>query len=222
MRRSFVWVLAVIAASALSMTCDNSLDCDDCGGFRRPPGPDPPLKNLTQPEDVLVNVEAAYNKRRIDWYNGALDQNFTFFLSTGDVNNGLPASWNRADEVDINTGLFDPNNTTLPCQSVFMDIRTEDGFSWIEVTPESAPAETWYQATLFYDFKFEISPNTYIPLTGVKAVFTVRDAGKFGEYDHHWQLVEMRDLGDATMASERMSSAATEGTTWGQVKSLYR
>jgi hypothetical protein len=220
MKRSFLWMLAVIAASALSMTCYNTVDCDDCGGFIRPPAQTP--KDLTDKSHVLTNVELAYNKRRIDWYQKVLDQNFTFFIWTGDVNGGPSTIWNRADEVDINTKLFDQNNTELPCQSIFMDIRTEDGLSWIEVTPESAPTETWYQTTLFYDFKFEISPNTYIPLTGAKAVFTVRDAGTFGEYDHHWQLVEMSDLGDATMASTRMSAASTEPTTWGKVKSLYR
>ena len=215
-------LLAIIVVVGLVIACDETEECHECGcpgvicdDFRL-------IKDLTRREDVLWNIENAYNKRRIDWYNGVLDQNFTFFLSTGDVNGGLPASWSRAVEVDINTSLFDKNNTTLPCQSIFMDIRAEDGVSWIEFIPESAPTETWYQTTLYYDFKFEISPNTYIPLTGVQAVFTVRDAGKFGNYDHHWQLVEMRDLGDATMASARMSAAATEPTTWGKVKSLYR
>lgn len=160
------------------------------------PKPVQNIQDLTQREHVFNNIEVAYNKRNINYYQGVLDPNFTFFLSTGDVNNGLPVSWNRPDEIDVNTKLFDQNNTTLPCQSIYMDIRTEDGISWIEVIPESAPTETWYQTTLYYDFKFEISPNTYIPLTGAKAVFTVRDAGPYGEYAHHWQLVEFRDLGD--------------------------
>jgi len=161
-----------------------------------PPPPQQNLKDLTHREDVFNNIEVAYNKRNINYYNGLLDANFAFFLSTGDVNNGLPVSWNRADEIDVNTKLFDANNTVLPCQSIRMDIRAEDGISWVEIVPESAPTETWYQTTLYYDFKFEISPNTYIPLTGAKAVFTVRDAGPYQQYAHHWQLVEFRDLGD--------------------------
>lgn len=161
-----------------------------------PPPPQQKLEDLNEREDVFNNIEVAYNKRRIDYYNGLLDANFTFFLSTGDVNDGLPVSWNRADEIDVNTKLFDPNNTVHPCQSTFMDIGDEKGISWIEIIPESAPTETWYQTTLYYDFKFEISPNTYIPITGAKAVFTVRDAGPYGEHAHHWQLVEFRDLGD--------------------------
>ena len=111
---------------------------------------------------------------------------------------GLPDSWDRTVEIEVNTLLFDkePPAPAPKCQSTFMDIRLEDGISWIAINPESAPTETWYQTTLYYDFKFEISPNTYIPITGARAVFTVRDVGKFEDKDHHWQLVEFRDLGD--------------------------
>lgn len=216
-------LLAIIVVVGIIVACDETKECFECGC----PGvicDDFPrlIKDLTHREDVFNNIEVAYNKRRIDYYRGVLDQNFTFFLSTGDVNNGLPVSWNRPDEIDVNTKLFDQNNTELPCQSIFMDIWAEDGVSWIEISPESAPTETWYQTTLNYDFKFEISPNTYIPLTGAEAVFTVRDAGKFGQYDHHWQLVEMRDLGSDAAVSTLATVAATEPSTWGQVKALYR
>ncbi len=149
---------------------------------------------------MLDNIEAAYNSRRIDWYNGVLDANFTFFPSAIDVNSGLPESWNRADEIDMHTKLFDKNYTALPCQSIFMDIRAEDGITWTESHPAEAPEETWYSATLYYDFKFEISPNTYLPKPGSEAVFTVRDAGKFGKFDHHWQLVGFIDLGGSSRA----------------------
>src|SRR5712675_669014 len=47
--------------------------------------PTPQLKDLTQPEHVMLNMELAYNNRKIQWYDGVLDQNFTFFLSPGHV-----------------------------------------------------------------------------------------------------------------------------------------
>lgn len=191
--------------------------CGDDGTEPVPP-PTSSLKNLTQREDVMLNMELAYNKRRIDYYQGVLDQNFTFFLSTGDVNNGLPVSWNRADEIDIHAKMFDANNTSMPVQSIFMDIRT-DGVNWIESDSPVNPGEKWYTTTLYYDFKFEISPNTYIPLTGAKATFTVRDAGVYGTYSHHWQLVELHDLGDS---SYKARSGATKPTTLGSVKALFR
>jgi hypothetical protein len=190
-----------------------------CGDDGTEPGPLPPssLKNLTQREDVILNFESAYNQRRVDWYEGILDASFTFFLSTGDVNNGLPASWNRADEVAIHIKMFDSNGFSMPVQSIFMDIRTEDGVSWIESDSPSNPGEKWYTATLYYDYKFEIDPNTYIPLTGAKVTLIVRDAGAHGKYAHHWQLVELHDLGDTLFAA-----GSGESSTLGAVKALFR
>jgi hypothetical protein len=173
---------------------------------------------LTTREDVLVSIENAYNKRRVDWLDSSIDENFIFYLAPGDVVGSMPDSWGRVDEVDLSVHLFDKNYTALPCQSIFMDIKSEDGLSWVEVIPESAPTETWYQTTLFYNFRFDISPNTFIPNTGSKAVFTVRNAGT--TEDPHWQLVEMRDLGGAPIMNA--TAAATEPTTWGGVKVMYR
>ena len=211
MKKLCLLLLATLVASISA--------CGDDG--TKPVNESPPvLRNLTAREDVLFNIESAYNKRRIDWYAGVLDADFTFFLSTGDVNNGLPASWDRAEEIAIHTNLFDKNYTTLPCQSIFMDVRTEDGISWVESDSPSNPGEKWYTTTLYYDFKFEISPNTYIPLTGAKASFAVRDAGPSGSYAHHWQLVEMHDHGDELAMAK--NSSTTEPNTLGQIKGLYR
>lgn len=180
----------------LALTVTGVTSCIFDPDTKTPPVvPDNPIKDLTHKEDVIYNMETAYNTRRIDVYDGVLDDNFTFFLSPGDVGGGLPEQWDRTVEKDVNQKLFDKNNTTLPCQSIFMDIRAEEGVSWTQFNPASAPSETWYSTTLFYDFKIQIDPNTYIPLPGAKAVFTVRDAGPHGKYAHHWQLVEFRDLG---------------------------
>lgn len=176
--------------------------------------------NLSQREYVLRDIEAAYNERRPDWYNALLDPNFTFFLSTDDVTNGLPAQWDRATEVLIHSRLLDRNYASLPADSVYLDIETEPlNYIWIAINPASAPNETWYQTTLYYSFRIEIVPNIYMPLPGSKAVFTVRDAGPFNGDPHHWQLVEMRDLGGANLLA---SAGLTEASTWGQVKALYR
>lgn len=204
------WALLVLLATTGVIACGGDNPADPA-----PVVPQVPI--WTDPEDVLHNIELAYNKRRIDWYNAVLDENFTFFLAPGDVGGNVPDSWNRADEIGLNQKLFDVNYTTLPCQSIFMDIRTEDGETWTEIIPESAPNEIWYSATLYYDFKFEISPNTYIPNPGSKATFIVRNAGTADA--PHWQLVEMKDLGGSSLMS---SAAGTEPVTWGSVKVMYR
>jgi hypothetical protein len=170
--------------------------------------------NLAVKDHVLKNIEDAYNQRRIDLYDALLDPSFTFFF--GDQNFD---QWDRTTEKDVNTKLLDVNYAPLPAQSISLDIVTGNKVTWTEITPASAPSERWFQATLFYDFDIEIAPNTYIPEPGSKAVFTIRDTGPDDEYAHHWQLVEMRDLGGL---SRQALSAASEVSSWAKVKGLYR
>ena len=72
-----------------------------------------------------------------------------------------------------------------------MDLSWEDGVQWLE---QVSGTETWYYTTVFYHFTIKIGDTTYIPNTGAKAQFTVRNAAAPGEKEH-WQLVEFRDLG---------------------------
>ena len=203
-------IVLMIAASAFIACKGDSptavTPCTNCGG-------DP----LAKREGVLTQLEYTYNKRNISRLDTILDQNFTFFLAPADVVGNVD-SWNRLDEIDLSTRLFDKNYATLPCQSIYMDIKVENGVSWLEVIPASAPDETWYQTTLFYNFRFDISPNTFIPNTGSKAVFTVRNAGTAEK--PHYQLVEMSDLGGAPLMNAT-AATATEPTTWGGVKLMY-
>jgi len=136
----------------------------------------------------------AYNGRNINRYQQILDANFTFFLSTGDVNNGLPAQWGQAEEIDYNRKMFDKSYTgPNACKSIVMDVRIEDGIQWQSIVQESG--ETWYTCTVNYDFRIDVVPDkTFINNPGAKAQYTVRNAGT--DAKPHWQLVEMRDLGD--------------------------
>ena len=160
------------------------------------PAPTPPVvkppvqsfKPLTEKENVLNNMEVAYNKRRPDKYNELLDDAFTFFYTAGDVGGGeVPVQWNRPVEVTTTEGLL------ADADKIDMDIRTENGLTWVEVTPENTPDERWYTTTLYYEFTIDIGETTYIPESGAKAQFTVRNAGTTDAPD--WRLVEFRDLG---------------------------
>lgn len=205
------WVLIVLLLATSGVMA--------CGGEDDPVAPQTlPIDALAKREGVLTQIEYAYNKRRITTYDKVLDANFTFYLAPGDVVGSMPDSWSRVDELDLNTKLFDKNYATLPCQSIYMDIKVEDGLTWVEIIPSSAPTETWYQTTVFYNFRFDISPNTFIPNTGSKATFTVRNAGT--DEKPHWQLVEMSDLGGSPFMNAT-AAAATEPTTWGGVKLMY-
>ncbi|MDH4038545.1 MAG: hypothetical protein OEX18_13785 [Candidatus Krumholzibacteria bacterium] len=194
-KRSSV-LCAFVVLAALTSSCIFDPKKDD----GPPPPPTGDYKDLTNRSDVLFNLQKSYNDRNMTEYERILDDNFTFFLSDGDVNGGLPVQWGRRDELDANTNLFSrtvPPGATWPlCTSIQMDVQFEAGLQWVEVIPDAAPDETWYTTTCFYDFQIEVEPDTkYIPYPGAKAQFTVRNAGT--DSNPRWQLVEWRDLGGA-------------------------
>ena len=156
-----------------------------------PPTPPKPVQkeeNLTERWHVLNNIEVAYNKRRSDIYSKLLDVDFTFFYTEGDVGGGgVPVQWGRDVEDPATAGLLGD------ADKVDMDIKWEDGLSWVKVIPASAPAEEWFTTTVFYDFTIDIGETTYVPDAGSKAQFTVRNDGT--AETPKWQLVEFRDLG---------------------------
>jgi hypothetical protein len=209
----------VVLAMTVGIACESTTD------------PPPPTvqawPSLSAREDVLGTIQRAYNERNSDRYESILDPGFTFFLTDGDVNNGLPAQWDRGIETALTQNLFSKTQVgSLPLvKSIIMDVQFENGVTWVEVpNPPAAPAETWYTTTAYYNFQIKVQQPgysediTYLPDPNAKAQFTVRNAGT--EQSPKWQLVEMRDLGAGILAALR--SVETEQTTWGKVKSLYR
>jgi hypothetical protein len=197
-----IWLVAVLVTAAATW-----LACDD-GSPTPPPPKQSTLKNLTEKSHVLDNIEYAYNNLRTDVYDALLDDNFTFFYTDA----GTPVQWGRAEEVVTTSGIF--SQASL----VDLDIHSEDGVVWTEMHP--TPDETWYYTTVIYEFTIKIADTTYIPLPGSRAQFFVRDTGPTGSYQHHWQLVEFRDLGSGSMNATMAS--ATQPTSWGSVKAKYR
>jgi hypothetical protein len=202
------------------------VSCGDDDAVRHDPiiPPDP---DLTEKWHVLYSMELAYTRRRLDRYDQLLDDNFTFYLADGDVAGGLPPSWDRAVEMGVNTLLFmkDPPPAPMPrCKSIKMDIKWEDAngnpaVSWVEITSPGLPDETWYTATVFFNFQIDVEPDlTYINNTGAKAQFTVRNAGT--DEMPSWRLVELREIGSGPPALT--TARATEPSTLGQVKAIYR
>lgn len=234
MTRHFLFVALIVVGIAAIVACeDDPIDsgCRGCGcpdGYsaaaRTPPcPPQSGFRNLTTRNAVLNNIEVAYERRRLDKYDELLDPNFMFFLSGADVGGGLPRQWGRADEIMANTNLFSqtPPAEYPRCKRIQMDVQWEQGLAWTEVVPQSAPDETWYATTVYYDFKIDIEPDmTYLNNLGAKAQFTVRNAGT--EDAPHWQLVEMRDLSDDSLGAGLGAAASTEPTTWGSIKAIYR
>lgn len=211
--------LAIAAVAGLMVACSN-----DTTAPVKPKQPTP-LPVIATRNGVLTTIEAAYNARNIDQYTNLLDGEFRFYLTTGDVNNGLPSQWDNAEETLVNSRLFDKNYTgDNRCTSVSLTLQFDPNtIEWNPVVPDNHPDETWYVASVYYQFQFDVVTATdadhqLLSPSGAKAQFTVRNVGTVDK--PQWSLVEMRDLG----AGLRLANAATatEQTTWGKVKSLYR
>ncbi len=179
--------------------------------------------NPTQKWHVLNNIEYAYYTRRPDVYDELLNADFTFYFSPGDVGGGIPASWNRIEELSATSRLFLSHQQTQNppsdpvCRSMRLDLVFDpDDLTWVAIQPAAYPTQTWYTVTVFYAYTFEIEPNTtYIAQNGAKAQFTVRNTGT--EQNPHWELVEFRDLGSAAIRSVQLG----QETTWGGIKAIY-
>jgi hypothetical protein len=200
LKRSSILVV-LVALVALTSSCIFDPKQDTGGG----PPPSDPWPDLSAKEDVLYTLQRAYIERKSDRYESILDQGFNFFLTDGDVNNGLPVQWDRGVERDATRNLFSKTQVRpdLPLvKSISMDVQYETGVVWVEVVnPPAAPDETWYTTTAFYYFEITVAQPggaedlTYLPDPNSKAQFTVRNAGT--DAKPRWQLVEFRDLGAA-------------------------
>ena len=205
--RAFLLLPVVVAAFSLS-----------CGDDTVKPPTDHFVlleKDLSNKSDVLNNIEYAYNRRVISAYDELLDANFTFFYTEGDAGGaGTPVQWGRLDEVTTTSGLL----AAAAAIDLTIDWKDASGHSTVQWVEEPSGTETWYYTTVFYHFTIKIGNTTYIPNAGAKAQFTVRNAGTAEQ--PKWKMVEFRDLGGPSLAALRVS--ATEASSWGKVKALYR
>ncbi len=191
------WLLCGLAVTVLLSSC--LFDPEENKDPGDPPAPPIEEMDLTLKWHVLNNIVYAYQNRNSGptVYDELLDENFTFHFAPGDVGGEIPAQWGRTDELSSTTNLFQSNsgNPQGPvCRSMRLDLEFDpESMTWAEKIPECCPSEVWYSTTVFYSFVFEMEPdNTYIPFTGAKAEFTVRDDDPSAA--EHWVLVEFRDL----------------------------
>jgi len=74
-----------------------------------------------------------------------------------------------------------------------MNVKLEDGVQWVNVIPEDYPSETWYTATVYYEFTIEVDPDMiYLAVPESRAQFTVRNTATAAA--PLYKLVEWRDL----------------------------
>ena len=163
MRNSVEFVLLLICTAALS-SCS-----DDNGRVAALPGQTSEYKSLEQKDDILHNLEIAYNMRNYAEVERMLDGGFVFYFSADDVVNGnvSNSSWRRTEELKATSNMLQlPGGASQQSPS-----RRRSG------TEES----TWGGLKeLFY---FETESN-------VPAVDQIFLDLNYEEGDDHWKLIE--------------------------------
>jgi hypothetical protein len=189
-------VLALIGIVILSF---NSCILDPEKG-KTPPKPSEPYKPLDGERDnVLFNLQKAYNERTSWRYDELLDLDFVFHFSNADIKNGNVSveQWGRIEEIGATKNLFDPNFSkpgVEPASDIDLSLSYAQGDnSWTQKTPEDQvkyPGETWYEKLVTYELTVKSGEKIYNGVA-IEASFVVRWA-TVGD-KHFWRIIAWRD-----------------------------
>jgi hypothetical protein len=163
--------------------------------------PPPQYKCLdtTCPQDnVLINLQSAYNGRNSERYEELLDADFLFYFSAEDVLNGAVEYWGRVEELRATKNLFDPNYShpvRQPAQDIDLSLAYPEGDDqWTQITPEDQvkyAGETWYQKIVTYNLTVQISSEFQYVGLNKQAAFVLREA--LADTQKYWKIVVWRD-----------------------------
>ncbi len=191
--------IAVLAFAAVVLVGLNS--CILSPDKVPPPIKESQYRDLAGPRDnVLWNLQTAYNARNIGEYDKLLDSDFIFYFSNSDVTSSEWTAgeyWDRAHEIGANRNLFDPAYSTPtrePASSIALSLTYAEGDDkWTQITPDPVkyPDEIWYEKIVKYDISVKSGAMTFIG-NQKNASFVVRWAHVEGQGDF-WRIVTWRD-----------------------------
>jgi len=181
----------------------------------------PWYKDLQAKDDVLVNLEMAYDNLNFTEIERLLDENFVFFFSDSDFSGGhTPEQWDRVSEVNATANMFSGFAPPGPAPIIGIDVGLlypPDG--WTEFAPPGFPTETWYQKMVRYNISVDAPPFMFLGFD-IDMMVQIRYADVGGK--SAWRLVGWRDLfGSLAQSSQSLPSAIVEEVSWGRVKALY-
>jgi hypothetical protein len=220
-------------ARSLAVLLIPTIGLSSCSADRVTPPPPPPtspnFKSLKQKDNLLHNLELAYNQRNHEEFRKLLDQSgdFIFFFSPTDVSEGRVKNlrWDVSQELAATQKMFNRSPPPGEPRADRIDLTlfyTEGDGAWDPFAPPSHPGETWYKKPVEYRLFVKVGDVDYTQNKAVIAEFTVRFTEVAG--DSLWQIVTWRDDIGA------VSSTALQGwdravpqdqTTWGYIKVLF-
>lgn len=189
-KRTTFWIIALVVVAGLTTSC--ILDPKDT-----PEEKDQPIvtfKSLQERDDVLFNLELAYNERRILEYDKLLDDAFIFYFDDADYStNKTPVQWDRTTEVNANANMFDQNyQGDLRAITIDLELTYPAGEWTEEPENEVHPGESWYRKIVDYDLVIVTEGGMEYRALKLQAQFTIR----WDDTKKLWQLRMWHDLGE--------------------------
>jgi hypothetical protein len=159
------------------------------------------FRSGTVRNDVVFNLETAYETRNINEYDKLLDEDFIFHFSPADIRDYKVnvKQWDRAAELDATTNLFDrtyspPQGEPVDNISVEFDYKVDEDDDWqpqAPSDPQKYPNETWYKLQVDYFLNISAGATLYTSGNSIRAEFTIRPVTVDGK--QIWRIVSWRD-----------------------------
>jgi len=189
-------------------------------------GPDipagPEFRDRTSPENVLYNLELAYEEMDLDEYLDCLSEDFEFFPNEDDVNNpelDIPAVWWKDDEAAMHEHMFagDSDVESISLTLTIVSVTYDYG------VPED-PLDNTCVYVVEVDLRVDLYGNTTFLVTAPSEFRMRIDVDQPNPIPDPedvlwWEIYHWYDLG----GSQRGTVAGrVEDASWGGVKALYR
>jgi hypothetical protein len=191
LKRPILLFIVVAVAAGLMTSCilDPQKKKDE-----EPPVPKE-FKSLKEKDDVLWNLELAYNLPDIEEFRKLLDDEFIFFFSEADYGTGdIPISWERPDEILTTTNLFN-KNLPGPLRATNIDLRlTYTKGEWTEIP--QGDEDSWYSMEVVYNITVQTVSGVDYKGNNLKAQFIIREAIPENETEKIWRIIRWRDIGE--------------------------
>ncbi len=186
------------------------------------PGPDipagPEFRDRTSPENVVYNLELAYEEMDLEEYLDCLPEDFQFFPTEADVNDpnqGIPPVWLKADEATMHENMF-ADSSDVESISLTLTIAS---IEYDEGIPGD-PLDDTCVCIVDVDLRLNLSAGGGFIATAASEFHMRVDTDRRGPgREPLWEIDRWYDLG-----GERRGVLAGRvvQSSWGGIKALYR
>ena len=193
---------AMILGGLLIAGCSSSTGPDEADGYLDP----------TSPENVLANLERAYEEMNVEEYLACMSEDFRFYFTEEDQSGyGLPPWLYRSDERQIHENMFDP-------EAGIEEITLELAVTEIETIPGLDPRslrgdEVVYTMDIDLRVRF-VGDMVWLAMDPQEFRFRAVEDGRDGETE--WELLAWYDLEWGSAPADGREDAG-----WGGIKCCF-